>query len=239
VRLSVSARELGTPEAAWLGCPDLARCVDMAWGTPRRVVVIAPHPDDEVLAVGGAMRRLGGELVIVAVTDGEASHPRSLTVTRAELAIRRAGERAQALAALGVTADVVRLGYADGQVDDGLAARLVPLLRRADWCLAPWQHDGHPDHDATGRAAARACANAGVELARYLVWAWHWAEPARLPWGRARRIRLSPEDVAAKRAAIAAYRSQITPLSPAPGDEAILPPAVRARFERPFELVLL
>jgi hypothetical protein len=25
------------------------------------------------------------------------------------------------------------------------------------WCLAPWELDGHPDHDAVGRAAATAC----------------------------------------------------------------------------------
>jgi LmbE family N-acetylglucosaminyl deacetylase len=44
--------------------------------TPSRekMVVIAPHPDDEVLGAGGliaAQAFLGVEIVVVAVTDGE------------------------------------------------------------------------------------------------------------------------------------------------------------------------
>ncbi|HEY0193767.1 MAG TPA: PIG-L family deacetylase [Kofleriaceae bacterium] len=242
--LTVSARELGTPEAAWLGCPQLAACPALELGAPGRVVVIAPHPDDEVLGAGGLMRRLartGAAITVVAVTDGEASHPRSPTTPPARLAELRAAERAAALVALGVDAEVIRLGIPDGGVaNDALAARLAPVIDRATLCLAPWERDGHPDHDATGRAAIAACASAGVRLLRYPVWAWHWASPASddLPWPRARRIALDADTIAAKRAAIAAYRSQHAPLSAAAGDEPILPAAVLARFERPFEVVL-
>ena len=44
-------------------------------GRQGRVVVIAPHPDDEVFAVGGLMTMLAWaeyELEVGAVTDGEA-----------------------------------------------------------------------------------------------------------------------------------------------------------------------
>lgn len=237
--LTVSAEALGTPEAVWRGA-GLAALPEVAWGMPRRVVVLAPHPDDEVLAVGGALHALDADVRIVAITDGEASHPRSRTITPAELAVRRADERDVALGRLGIRAEVVRLGEADGRVRDAaLVPRLIPLVRGADLCLAPWEHDGHPDHDATGRAAIAACAAAGVALVRYPVWAWHWAEPDTLALGQARKVTLSPAAQRAKAAAIAAYRSQIAPLSAAPGDEAILPPAVLARFARPFEVVLL
>ena len=49
-------------------------------------------------------------------------------------------------------------------------------------------------------------------LARYPVWAWHWASTGAWPWSRLRRIDLDPATRDAKRAAIAAYRSQIAPL---------------------------
>ena len=52
----------------------------------ERVVVVAPHPDDEVLAAGGLMRWMacrGREVLVVGVTDGEASHARSARVTPA------------------------------------------------------------------------------------------------------------------------------------------------------------
>ena len=40
---------------------------------PGRVVLVAPHPDDEVLALGGSLAMLarsGREVLVVAVTDG-------------------------------------------------------------------------------------------------------------------------------------------------------------------------
>ena len=43
-----------------------------------RLVVVAPHPDDEVLMCGGLLSRFAGQeeqLLQVSVTDGEGSHP--------------------------------------------------------------------------------------------------------------------------------------------------------------------
>jgi LmbE family N-acetylglucosaminyl deacetylase len=246
MELIVDPDHRGTPEPAWLASRRLTACPALTWGPIRRAVVLAPHPDDEVLGVGGTMRQLaraGAELAIVAITDGEASHPRSPTTPPTQLAIRRAEERRRALRLLGVMADVVRLGVPDGGVAraSDLAQRLIPLVCSADWCLAPWERDGHPDHDAAGIAAVRACAATGVRIVRYPIWAWHWATPDgdELPWRGARRVELAADDLAAKHAAIAAYRSQLAPLSRAAGDEAILPGHVVSHFQRPFELVFV
>ena len=52
-----------------------------SWQPPAAsLLVIAPHPDDETLAVGGliaAQRAKGLEVVVVAVTDGENAYPDS------------------------------------------------------------------------------------------------------------------------------------------------------------------
>lgn len=255
--LGVNEDHLGTPEAAWLGSPRLAALAPLVpadfdrlvkVSSAPRVVVLAPHPDDEVLAVGGllaTLARSGWQVEVVAVTDGEGSHPRSRTVTPPELAGLRARERGHALARLGIDgAEVTRLGCPDAAVRDvrDLPERLAAHLGHACGarvCLAPWERDGHPDHDAVGRAARRACRALAVPLLEYPVWAWHWASPDgdELPWRRARRFVLDGETQAAKRRAIAAYRSQVEPLGPGIGDEAILPPAVLARFHRPFEIL--
>jgi LmbE family N-acetylglucosaminyl deacetylase len=67
---------------------------------------------------------------------------------------------------------VHRLGQPDGGIDeDALAAALEPLLGPGRWCLATWRADGHPDHEAVGRAAARACTATGARLLEYPVWA--------------------------------------------------------------------
>ena len=80
--------------------------------------------------------------------------------TPAALARRRTAETAAALRALGVpAAEVIRLGLPDSDVDgheDELTAALAPLVAGFDACLAPWDHDLHPDHEAAGRAARRA-----------------------------------------------------------------------------------
>ncbi|WP_305785727.1 PIG-L deacetylase family protein [Symbioplanes lichenis] len=228
---------LGTPESAWQSWLDLP---ELPLSFPAAPLVVAAHPDDEVLGVAGLMARAGAA-ELVAVTDGEASHPGSTVFTPLELAKLRRAETAEALTRLGLAgAPVHRLGQPDGGIDeDALAAALVPLLTPGRLCLATWRGDGHPDHEAVGRAAARACAETGARLLEYPIWTWHWAEPGdeRVPWERARRVSLDPAQQAAKAAAISAFVSQVEPLGPAEADAAILPPHVLARFARPYEVV--
>jgi LmbE family N-acetylglucosaminyl deacetylase len=230
----------GTAEARWQAwpAPHDWPALELNPGLPP--IVVAPHPDDEILGVAGLLTMLGaGELV--AVTDGEASHPGSSVHTPASLTALRRSETTAALARLGLAgAPVHRLGQPDGGIDeDALTAALTPLLSPGRWCLATWRGDGHPDHEATGRAAARACERTGARLLEYPIWTWHWAEPddPRVPWDRARRVPLTAAARAAKTAAVEAFASQIHPLGPDPADAAILPPHVLARFARPFEVV--
>src|SRR5690606_23272435 len=108
-----------------------------------------------------------------------------------------------------------------------------------DLVLAPWEHDGHPDHDAVGRAAlAATAALPGLRLLRYPVWAWHWLPPdASPPPFAAIRMPLPPATLARKRRAIACFASQLDrggPGAPAP----LLPPHVVVRYDRPVEVYL-
>jgi hypothetical protein len=58
--------------------------------------------------------------------------------------------------------------------------------------LAYWQHDGHADHDAVGRAAAVVCHAYRARLVEYLVTSWSSADLHDVPWGRARQLPLTP-----------------------------------------------
>ena len=208
-------------------------------------MVVSPHPDDETLAVGGLLWLLGRgrwQVVVVAVTDGEASHSTTAARQRADLARRRRAEQVAALAYLGIDAtQIVRLQIPDAAVADHeseLADALIQLADTDDWLLAPWEADGHRDHDAAGRAAARAAAAAGARLLGYPLWAWHWARPghpALRSW-RPQRIDLSDTPRHAKDLAISCYTSQTTPLDP--GTAAIVPPAMLDRHRRTWEIVL-
>ena len=230
----------GTDDTRWRTWPAVADWAALTVDPPGPPLVVAPHPDDEVLGVGGLLAMLRAAEV-VAVTDGEASHPGSTVHTPARLAALRRDETAEALRRLGVgDTPVVHLGQPDGGIDEeAVAAALTARLTPGRWCLTTWRGDGHPDHEAVGRSAATACAATGARLLEYPIWAWHWAEPGddRVPWPRARRLDLPPAARRAKEAAIQAFPSQIHDLGPAPADAAILPPPVLARFRRSFEVV--
>ena len=222
---------LGTSEATWAADSSLAQLPALEWSElsqAARVVVIAPHPDDEVLGLGGVIALLARQrvpVVIVAVTDGERSHPERAE----ELRVVRDRERARALEELGCLAQVHRLGLPDGGVT---AAALRPELARVitseDAVVAPWEQDGHPDHDACAEAAA------GLGRARwsYVVWGWHWCAPEAFPIARARQVRLDDGALAAKQRAVQAFVSQLE------GEDPVLPPHVLARFLRPAEVLL-
>lgn len=230
----------GTGERAWRTWDAPRTWPELDLRTAGTPVVVAPHPDDEVLGVGGLLARLR-RAEVVAVTDGDASHPDSRVYDRATLARLRRAETTRALVRLGLGAPRVhRLGQPDGGVDEAaVTAALAALLSPGRWCLTTWRGDGHPDHEAVGRAAAAACAATGARLLEYPVWTWHWAHPGdrRVPWHRACRIGLGQAHRHAKARAVAEFVTQIRPLGPDPADAPILPPQVLARFARPYEVV--
>lgn len=235
----------GTPESRWQADGRLATLPELVvTGLDRPPLIVAPHPDDEILGTAGLLALAGGE--VVAVTDGELSHPGSTAVDPALLGPARRAETAAALVALGRPATVVhRLSHPDNGIDeDRLADELVALLGPGRWCVVTWRADGHPDHELVGRAAVRACARTGAKLVEYPIWMWHWADPADpadldVPWERAVRLPLPAAVQAQKRAAIAAFVSQVLPVGSADADAAILPPHVLARFDRAEEVFFL
>ena len=143
----------------------------------RRLIIIAPHPDDETLGCGGLIAKAGRRGVpvgIIALTDGDASHPSSQRWPPAALGGLRSGEQRRALARLGAgEAPVRRFGWGDGRVAGyaggcRLSRQLVAL--RAGVVLVTADADHHPDHQAAARLARTAAARLGLPLIYYAVW---------------------------------------------------------------------
>jgi LmbE family N-acetylglucosaminyl deacetylase len=238
----------GTDERSWaawpwlstLGGPGLAGAGLAGLAGVRSAVIVAAHPDDEVLGAGGLISMLAASrarLRLVAITDGERSHAGH--GSPAALARRRTAETTAALRALGAQGtEVIRLKLPDSGLakrEDKLAQALAPLVAGFDLCLAPWEHDLHPDHEAAGRAARAAATGAFYS---FPIWMWHWASPAdpRVPWDRALRVPLAPRSVSRKRAAITCFGSQTEDRGHGLGP--VLSPGILAHFTRTVEVLL-
>lgn len=235
----------GHPEQAWrcsrwLSSLPVQPMASLLEGM-RRLVVVSPHPDDEVLGCGGLIHhahRAGVPVRLLAVTLGEACYPGHARWTRERLRDMRADELVRALAALGVATTAMQsLGFPDGGVasrERQLAEALHAQFRPGDhvFCTATW--DGHPDHEAAGRATRIAAGRAGARASAFPIWAWHWTDPccAVPPAPGAARYALDEVSWRAKQCAMACFTSQRV----GPGDcPPILPPHVIARFARQEE----
>lgn len=241
----------GTPLQAWNASRKLASVpaitADILVPPNCRAVIIAPHPDDEVLGCGGLMcqlHQLERSVALISVTDGGGSHPGSTLWPEQRLKAIRPQESADALSRLGLQPDAVewlRGGFPDGGIasqEEALTTFLEQHLCPTDVVFTVWAQDGHPDHEAVGRASAKACASVGAQLHEVPIWAWHWADPEdeRLPWDRARKVLLDPATQVRKREAALAFSSQLQG-DPGIGLAPVLPAGVLERLLQPFELV--
>lgn len=144
-----------------------------------RPVVVAPHPDDELIGAGGALRRHvldGRRPKIVHVTSGERTAG-LLELPPTERAAAREAEARAAAATLGIDAvDVVFLRLADGGVgassDDGEVLHQALAGLEPDLLYAPWPVDVHRDHTATARLVGQVVGSlpSVARVALYEVW---------------------------------------------------------------------
>ena len=126
----------------------------------QQVLVVAPHPDDEVAGCAGAIlqhRRRGDRVRVCCVTDGRRS--RALGLAPEAMARTRRGEIEAAVAHL--DAELEWLGMPEGEWGHtDLAKRLRRVLERErpEVIYGPSRIDFHPEHEKVARALASACA---------------------------------------------------------------------------------
>jgi N-acetylglucosamine malate deacetylase 1 len=146
---------------------------------PRgRVLVVAPHPDDEIIGPGGTLLHhadQGDAIRIVFVCSGVHGDPNGYFERSGYVGLRQSESRAVAERFLGTT-DLHFFGYPDGLDDeglartfpsmpsdpeirrrvliDGLSSRLVEHVREHDPRIVyyPWAGEMHADHWACGAA---------------------------------------------------------------------------------------
>jgi LmbE family N-acetylglucosaminyl deacetylase len=150
-----------------------------------RVLIIAPHPDDESLGVGGLLQQVaasGGESRVIFLTDGENNPwPQRLIECRWQIkdadrkrwGIRRRLEAITALSELGIPeSSVVFWGFPDQGLTDALLNADDAIPQRLIREFKEWQPailitsapgDLHPDHSAAAVFARLALARWGTD----------------------------------------------------------------------------
>lgn len=136
----------------------------------QRALVLAPHPDDEVLGCGGTMARLvkaGAHVEVAVVTRGR---PPMFDAQQAEQ-VRAEAERSHAL--LGVATRFMDLpaaaldGVAHAELNRAVAAVLAEV--RPDTLFVPFAGDLHLDHQLVFQSAMVAARPRGTAYPRRIL----------------------------------------------------------------------
>lgn len=219
-------------------CDLLASVKSGAAGTPGTIVILAAHPDDEVIGAGAQLRDLVNPWVFY-TTDGSPANPSFATeagfATAEEYAAARSTEAVEALHLAGITpAHIRKLGFKDQDASYHLVelthniCTVLHEIMPAVVLTHPYE-GGHPDHDATAFAASAACllltpgGQSSPEILEYSSYhgcADGVAVSDFIPSAHDQVVTscLSPEQRELKREMFAAYRSQRAVLSMFPID---------------------
>lgn len=141
--------------------PPPERCLEPP--VRGRVLVLAPHPDDETIGVGGTIalhRKLGDPVHAIFLTAGTSGDPTGL-VDKTEYAAIRQREARAAAAVLGIEG-LEFWGFPDNyEVTENDIAAIVPRLAEAierygpDVIYSPHHLEQHSDHHAVAMILER------------------------------------------------------------------------------------
>jgi LmbE family N-acetylglucosaminyl deacetylase len=186
-------RYLGTIKPELLHCaldeiePRLNACFRAVWPKAlqsplgKRLMVVAPHPDDEVIGCGGLLllHRGTSEIHIVNVYNGDGGGSIDQSPWRDEpeykrcLVELRKRELDSVAAKLGV-ATVTRLNVSDctgtpGKEEERTLRELLHKLQ-PEVVLLPWFLDNQPQHKATNTLFAKAAADYNCCVVAFEIW---------------------------------------------------------------------
>jgi LmbE family N-acetylglucosaminyl deacetylase len=199
---------------------DLSFLLKHAPDSPR-VLLVSPHPDDEVIGAGSRLPLLTNALVLQ-VTDGSpADLNDALAVgyaSREAYAEARHRELRHSLALCGLS-ETIELYIPDQQAAfclPSLAERIERIINRVqpEYIITVPYEGGHPDHDATAFAVRQASARAIVPPTVIEMLSYHNENGRCVMDGfleedpNVLTIPLTPEEVALKRRLLGCFTSQ-------------------------------
>jgi LmbE family N-acetylglucosaminyl deacetylase len=144
----------------------------------QKIMVFAPHQDDETLGAGGYIAtavKNGAKVQVVLVTDGNKRRISSLRNLEFEKATKELGLKKE---------DLILLRYQDGTLKkqnfNELKKKFENQINTFDpnVIISPASTDSHPDHATTGRALEALAKNMNTPLYEYII------KLPKIPWER-------------------------------------------------------
>ena len=183
-------------------------------------LIVAPHPDDEVLGCAGLVQRLlsaGRRVDVVILSGGGQSHAGGCGIDEAELVENRRQLSRRAAGSIGLPPERLHfLDYPDGSIafDNAETGKLRQLMAelKPDAVFVPHRGEGWSDHLAAGEVIRRLTEEdkAAVRLFEYCVWFWYY-NTWDIDWRQERVLKMTPDENMKKQQAIDAY---VEPLAP-------------------------
>ena len=189
-----------------------------AFSLTKKTVIIAPHPDDEVIGCAGLIQALvvrGMPPHVIILTGGEGSHRGCCDTSAEEIIAARHQLTLKAAATLGLPVSHIHcFHYPDGGVtlEHPETERLQTLLSEQNplSVFVPHRGEGWSDHLQAAESAKHLLKGKNVSIYEYCVWMWYY-NVWRLDSCNARLLRMSRTHHQRKLQAIDEY---VTPLAP-------------------------
>jgi LmbE family N-acetylglucosaminyl deacetylase len=241
------------PARGLLSHPETLPLRDLRAIDRQRVLIVAPHPDDETLGCGGAIALLadrGYRVKVLVISDGTGSHPNSQQYPAHRLQSIRSQETIAALSILGVKPSAI----AFLQLKDGAVPTITsPTFQEAkalcrdylqatlpDTIFLPWRFDPHADHRASWQLIQAAILSLGItpQIIEYPIWDWDLKQQQQVSnLSRFNGWRLDIQSVLSRKIqAIGSYRSQLGQLIDDDPHGFCLSAEILTNFTRPWEV---
>lgn len=186
----------------------------------NKVLIVAPHPDDEVLGCSGLIQRMienGKQVYVVILSGGEKSHQDCCHIDEPTLIDSRRNLSQKAAEILGLPLNQLHfLDYPDGRISYNNAEnqRLQTLIRELspNAIFVPHTGDGWSDHIETGNIIRKIIRTkpASILLYEYCVWFWYY-NVWNIDWGNAILLKMNQREHQLKLKAIDVYVKMLAP----------------------------
>ena len=136
-----------------------------------RILIVAPHPDDESIGCGGLMLKYGAQCEILLLTDGRKGYDSSVPTGEEQLVQRRAEEVRRAAAIAGIER-IHMLGIPDNTLKQNEYMVSTFDITPYDYIFVPNHLERHKDHAPVLKMIQKMCRkqHAAARIYEYEVW---------------------------------------------------------------------